>query len=127
MNNFLLVLLLLTGFLLTSCDESNDPTLSQVSLEMKAVTTSSTVNPTGRTSATDLEFTEAFVGVTEVELEYEVESDSDEDEDEEEYEIEFEGNYIVDLLNGTSDPEFGISELPPGLYEELEIEMESSW
>ena len=54
--------------------------------------------------------------------------DSDDDGDDnsdyhDDFEIEFEGRFVVDLLNGTSDPDFGISSVFPGEYKELEIKV----
>jgi hypothetical protein len=114
-------------------NESNDPTLAQANLEMKAVTLESSIK-NGRTKATAFEFTEIVVGVTEIEFEaleeddddYDDESleDSDNEEEDDNEEIEFEGNFVVDLIRGTSTPDFGIANLTPGLYEEIKIKME---
>ena len=106
--------------------------LASVNLEMKATTSLSTLNPSGRIANADLVFTEIMLGVTEIEFEtleennhesnddFDDEDDDGEDDDEE---IEFEGNFIVDLIAGTSTPDFGIADVVPGIYEEIEIEL----
>ncbi len=38
-------------------------------------------------------------------------------------EIEFKGKFVVDLLSGTSDPDFGVADVIPGVYEEIEIDL----
>lgn len=118
----LLIAITLVLFLITSCGESVDSVKGEVSLEMKAVSNLNTINSNGRVAETGIEFTEVLLGVTEIELESESEA-YDNDENEYEYEIEFEGQFIVDLLNGTSDPDFGISNVFPGEYNELEIQV----
>lgn len=118
------VLLLATGMILQSCGEDSDPSLAKVQLEMKAQTTQSTIN-NGRTMNNGLVFNQVLLGVTELEFETleedELEDVEGEDENEE---VEFEGQFVVDLINGTSTPDFGIADIAPGIYEEMEIEME---
>ncbi|MFQ3213552.1 MAG: hypothetical protein ACI9C9_001082 [Marivirga sp.] len=116
------VLLFAAGIFLQSCSEDIDPSAAQVRLEIKAQTALSTIN--GRTTNTGFVFKEVLLGVTEIEFET-LEEDAKEDaegEDEAD-EIEFEGEFIVDLINGTSTPDFGIADIVPGIYEEMEIEM----
>ena len=115
-------LLVVLGSLVVSCNENDGPGLSEVAVEMKAVTNQSSLNPGGRTVNTDLEFVEVLLGVTEIEFEFEF-GDTESEEDDE-YEVEFEGNFIVDLIAGTSTPDFGITSLEPGLYHELEFKLE---
>ncbi|MCX2744122.1 hypothetical protein OO013_09610 [Mangrovivirga sp. M17] len=121
---FAFVLLLAAGMIMQSCAEDSDPRLAQVSLEIKAQTTQSTIS-NGRQMNSGLVFNEVLVGVTELEFETleedELEDIEGEDENEE---VEFEGQFVVDLINGTSTPDFGIASLTPGIYEEMEIEME---
>ena len=38
-------------------------------------------------------------------------------------EIEFKGQFTVDLLNGTSDPDFGVAEVLPGTYKEVKVKV----
>lgn len=124
--------LLALGIVLQSCSDSDDPSTTRVGLQMKATTNLSSLR-TGRTQNSGLEFQQVLIGVTEIEfetLEEEQSEDSDEYEDadgdgeDDSEEIEFEGEYVVDLINGTSTPDFGISTLLPGVYEEVELEME---
>ncbi len=48
-------------------------------------------------------------------------NDDSNNHNDDEYEIEFEGQFIVDLLNGTSNPDFGMADIAPGIYKELEV------
>ncbi len=124
-----LTILMVLLALVSSCDNSDDPVLAEVSLEMKARTDLFGINTGGRVAGDTLIFHEALIGVTELEFENEEEeanemgSDSLEVEDEEE-ELEFEGAFIVDLLNGTSIPDFGIASVIPGIYTEIEADLE---
>ena len=127
------VLTLLIGLviLLQSCNNS-DPGLSDIKLTMKATTSLSTINPSGRLANTGLVFTDVVIGVTEIEFETfeedeaedsgEIEDADDDGEDDNE-EVEFEGNFVVDLIAGTSNPDFGQADIAPGFYEEMEIEL----
>ncbi len=127
------VLILLIGFglLIQSCN-NNEPGLSEIKLTMKATTVLSTINTSGRVMNTGLVFTDIVLGVTEIEFETfeedaaeesgEIE-DSDGDGEDDNEEIEFEGNFVVDLIAGTSTPDFGEASIAPGLYEEMEIEL----
>jgi hypothetical protein len=114
MKMFALVLL---AAMMWSC--SDDPAIQGVDFKMKATTTSSTINAGGREMNSTYTFQEALVGVREVEFE----NDSDDDSGDDDFEIEFEGRYVVDLIAGTSTPDFGISSIDPGLYNEVEIEL----
>ena len=109
--------------------ESEDPSIATVGLKMTATSTQTEISSNGRIAATDtVVFTEFLVGVTEIEFETEDEDVVDEFGNEveiEDEEIEFEGTFIVDVLNGTSNPDFGISAIAPGVYSEIEMEMES--
>jgi hypothetical protein len=50
--------------------------------------------------------------------------DGDEDEDEDDStKLNFEGAFVVDLLNGTSTPDFGIAQVVPGVFSEIEIKL----
>ena len=125
---FFVFMMAMMGFI-TSCDDSNDPSLAQVNLKMTATSTQGTIDPNGRTTATsNLTFNEVLIGVTELEFETLEEEDDEMDDNGEEIEVddevEYEGVFVVDVLNGTSNPDFGIATLAPGLYEEIEMEME---
>jgi hypothetical protein len=69
-------------------------------------------------------FTEALLGIREIEIEGEEEHETEEpdDESEAENEFEFEGNYLIDLLTGTSTPELGFENFIPGIYTNFEAE-----
>lgn len=119
--NYAFTLLVAIGMI--SCNDNSEPSIAQVNLEMKAQTTQSTIK-NGRTMNTGLVFNEVLLGVTELEFETleedELEDVEGEDENEE---VEFEGQFVVDLINGTSTPDFGIADIAPGIYEEMEIEI----
>lgn len=107
-----------------SCSNDDVPSDAQASFEMRAISGASTA--AARIANTGFTFTEVLAGVTEIELEtLEENLDEEENGEEENEEVEFEGNFIIDLLTGTSDPEFGLSELLAGVYEEVEIEFDN--
>lgn len=129
-NTIALITLIATAIFFQSCteDEVSAASNGQAKMEMKAVTTSGSVS-NGRSLATGYTFTEVVVGVTEIEFETLEEEQNEEGEDGEEVEaedeeIEYEGRFIVDLLAGTSNPDFGLAELATGVYQEIELEME---
>jgi hypothetical protein len=77
-------------------------------------------------------FEQALLGVREFEFETKEEDDSednlkgsssDDDGEDDSEEVEFEGNYVVDLIKGTSNPELENGKLKPGIYEEFEVEL----
>lgn len=113
--------------MIQACGEDEDlPTNAQASFEMKAVSNTSTL-ANGRVEAVGYTFTEVFAGVTEIEFETleeeeEEEANGGESEDEE---VEFEGNFVINLLTGTSDPDFGLAELLSGVYQEVEMEFDN--
>lgn len=126
-----LTLFISFAVLMQSCN-NNDPGLSDIKLTMKATTALSTIDPSGRVMNTGLVFTDVIIGVTEIEFETfeEDESedngdieDNDHDGEDDNEEIEFEGEFIVDLIAGTSTPDFGETNIAPGIYEEMEIEL----
>ncbi len=148
-----LAILLLIGLLIVSCNDSGDPSLANVRVEMKAVSNLGQLNASGRVMAANVTFQEALVGVTEIEFESfesgddhgndDLNDDSnddgsddriagsssgdddgdDEGENDDEDEIEFQGQFVVDLINGTSTPDFGIADVVPGLYKEIKIKI----
>jgi hypothetical protein len=127
------VLTFLVGLALSiqSCN-NNAPGLANVNMEMKAVTAASTIAG-GRVTANDIVYTQVLIGVTEIELETleeneaedkgDVENDKDGDGEDDNEDIEFKGEYTVDLIAGTSTPDFGDTDIAPGLYEEIEIDL----
>lgn len=140
----IVVILMALGVLLGSCsdDDSNDPMVARVQLTMKATASNSEIVKSGRTANTQLTLREVLLGVTELEFEKLDDDDDNDDEEEDDNndrrgnddddengdddddEIEFEGHFVVDLINGTSTPDFGIANIIPGVYEEIELEME---
>lgn len=125
------LLMLIVGSLWVGGCNNDEPTAEGIKLQMRAVTSQSTIN--GRTSATGLKFSQILLGVRELEFETleeddledsndDIDGDNDDGEDDNE-EVEFEGSFVVDLINGTSTPDFGLASVQPGIYEEIEIEM----
>lgn len=112
------------AIMVTSCDDSSEPAMAEVTFKMLAKTEQSGINTGGRLAADSLVFNEFLAGVTEFEFETPEEEEQEENgEEDENEELEFEGEFIVDLLNGTSTPDFGIADVIPGVYEEIEIEL----
>ncbi len=142
--NFLSLLSAVALFF-ASCSENVNPDQAKVNLAMKATTDLGTINASGRTEAMEIEFTKAIVGVTKIEFEAEgddydddnsgsgsnddnsgsgsVDDDDDSNSDNGDQELEIKGNFEIDLIAGTSNPDFGISGITPGIYDELEIQM----
>lgn len=117
--------------IMQSCN-NNDPGLSDIRLEMKATTALSTINSSGRVMNSGLVFTDVVIGVTEIEFETFEEDeaedngdveDNDGDGEDDNEEVEYEGEFVVDLIAGTSTPDFGEATIAPGIYEEMEIEL----
>lgn len=118
------LLVAIAGLMVTGC--SDDPALNGVKMQMKAVSSQSAINGrvNGRISTTGLTFTEVKVGVSELEFETDLEnSDEDISGESDSEEVEFEGPYTVDLIHGTSDPDFGLADVTGGMYDEIEIEL----
>jgi hypothetical protein len=113
-----LALLMLAMSVFSACDDAGTQN-DGVAFKMKATTSSSVINPAGRSLETTYTFQEAMMGVRKVEFENDVDDDSGDDD----FEVEFKGRYVVDLIAGTSDPEFGVSSIDPGLYNEIEVEL----
>lgn len=124
-------LVMLAMSILWGCDSG--PSMEGIKLEMKATTTLSKVSKSGRVASTGYTFEKALVGVSEFEFETMQEDDSEDAEDDsngssddgedDSEKTEFKGSYVVDLIAGTSDPEFVNGNLTPGFYEEIEIEL----
>jgi len=85
------------------------------------------------TNAWDI--TEAMLGVTKIELENEfddddhsgsrVSHDGDDDDsaDDDAFELEIKGNFKVNLLDGTSTPPIPEVDVPPGVYNEVKLDL----
>jgi hypothetical protein len=137
---------IIVGLILGSCGESVDPTKADVRLEMKATTQLNAINTNARVAETGVEFTDFLIGVTEIEFEglegsnsddnshssgddddHNGNDDSDDDSDhngnDDGDEIEYQGQFIVDLIAGTSDPDFGIANVIPGVYKEIKVKI----
>lgn len=141
-----LVIILFMVSLIFSCSDSDAPAITRVKVDMKAVKEDATASSFARTEDDTLVFTNVMAGVTKIELEnkgeferhwdhydmgkfgrilhHDGEMDDGNPCDSKDTVITFEGEYIVDLLNMTSDPEIGISDIPPGLYHEIKITFE---
>ena len=133
MKTTVILFLIACCIMLGGCTESDAPATAKLQLEMKASTSLSKISSSGRSMASGLVFSEVLIGVTELEFET-LEEDQKEEEDDaldgedhdgetENEEIEFEGEFAVDLIHGISTPDFGIAEILPGQYEEMEIEI----
>ncbi len=114
---FALMMMALT--MLMSCND-NGPAMEGLNLTMKATTNTSKINKSGRVQSGGYTFETALLGVREFEFETEDDDDNGDDDDEE---VEFKGSFVVDLIAGTSNPEFINGNLKPGFYEEFEIEL----
>jgi hypothetical protein len=95
-----------------SCTKSTD---TGISLSIKG----STTLPLVKKSATveGFIFSEALLGIKDIEIKMEDELLDDGDMD-----FDFNGNYVVDLLAGTTTPALGFSEFLPGTYNKFESE-----
>ena len=129
----LMAMLVVIGLVLGSCSDNNETTNAGIKLDIVVKSTTGKINSSGRTKASELEFNTILLGLTELELETSEENEQEEIEDDadggdgdgekEDEEIEFEGAFVVDLIAGTSTPDFGIAEVIPGTYEEIELEL----
>ena len=127
---FIVAVVISLGLLAGGCGESVDPNMADVKLKMKAISSTGSFDASGRVLDNHITFNQVLLGVIEIEFESEEDhynDDSMDDENDEgyesEYEIEFEGEFVVDLIDGTSTPDFGISDVFPGRYVELEVEL----
>lgn len=100
--------------LLLSC-AGDEPASPGLRLRMKAFTRESMIS--GRKAHGMVTFQEARVGVTKVEL------TTPSVQDDPETEAEYEGAFWVDLLAGTSEPDFETVGLVPGNYDKIEVDL----
>jgi len=81
-----------------------------------------------------MEIKEAMFGVTKIELEREFDDESGSNGDEsdasdgdnssdDDFEIEVKGNFKVDLLNGTSNPDIPVISVDPGVFTEVKVDL----
>src|SRR5690606_18955364 len=118
--------LLAIALLAAACDDDDnkdaDPKRAELGLQMRATTTQSQIDA-GRAQETGLIFTGVWLGVSEIELETEDENIREAQGQDDDDDIEFEGRYTVDLIQGTSSTDFGLADILPGVYEEIEFEL----
>ena len=113
MKNFLkIVSVALLMVFAISCTKNNE---TGISLSIKGITTLPTIKKSANVEG--FTFSEALLGIKEIEIKREDESFDDGD-----MEFDFEGSYVVDLLAGTSAPDFGLLEFLPGTYNKFESE-----
>jgi V8-like Glu-specific endopeptidase len=119
MKTTLFALMMMAMTMLMSCND-NGPAMDGLNLTMKATTSTSKISKSGRVQSGGYSFKTAMLGVREFEFETEGDDDNGDDDSEE---VEFKGSYVVDLVAGTSSPEFVNGNLTPGFYDEFEIEL----
>jgi len=148
-----LFLFLMLVFLWEGCNNYDSGAQEGVRITMKGVSDHAALNgrtaeSTGTDSAgvSSIVFSEALLGVRELEFKL-VGDDNDDDgdgdddhdhdnsgpdggdrhdgdnDDGDNDEIKFEGQFVVDLIAGTSTPDFGVAEIVPGVYEKIEIKL----
>ncbi|MCF6222677.1 MAG: hypothetical protein L3J34_03000 [Flavobacteriaceae bacterium] len=119
--------LLLTSFLMVffiSCNNEDPSSQSTFSMQQKTVLRKSSIaNKQGTSNALigTLTFSKVLVGVSKIKFEKEFEMDDDENEEE----MEYRGAYTFDVLNGTSTPAVLPIEMTPGLYHEIEFDVDN--
>ena len=127
--------ILAIGLMSCSKDNENDP--AKVSVKIEGVSSSIS---NARVSS-NLNISQALIGVTKIELEMEHEDEhhnssddhgsrtgsdddsGDDSDDDSEGEFEIKGNWIVNLLDGTSSPELPAMGIDPGQFNEVKIVM----
>jgi len=119
MKTTLFALMMMAMTMMMSCNDEG-PAMEGLNLTMKATANTSKINKSGRVQSGGYTFEKAMIGVREFEFETEDDDDNGDDDSEE---VEFKGSYVVDLIAGTSNPEFVNGKLKPGFYEEFEIEL----
>jgi hypothetical protein len=127
---FFAAITLIVAVTFNSCS-SDDPKVAKTDIEFRAVSSQFSLG-NARVEVSEVTFTEVLIGVTEIEFETAEENESEDDGDFEDDDddgeddnekVEFEGSYVVDVLNGTSTPDFGLANLSQGIFEEIEIEL----
>ena len=152
LKNVFAVVIMVIGLLMVSCGEDVDPNLADVQLKIKATSNLGGFDAGARTLEEHITFNQVLLGVTEIEFESIVDDNSDDDSDDHsgsdnsghdddsdddssddnsddsfddsDSDIEFEGRFVVDLIAGTSNPDFGIADVYPGIYKEIELKLE---
>lgn len=109
-------LILVVSLLTSSCKKTGDTGMN-LSFKSKTVALK-TLN------AVSFDFSEALIGVHEIEIKMESEEFNDSQSSEEtEIEYDYDGDYVVDLLTGTSTPDLGFENFVPGNYNKIEAEI----
>jgi hypothetical protein len=107
--------------LLIAASCSKNSTDTGISLSFKGVTT---VSSTAKSisAATPFSFTEALIGIKEIEIKRKEEHlhDTLTARDTLKHKFDFKGKYLVDLLTGTTTPDFGLVNFVPGTYNKSE-------
>jgi hypothetical protein len=119
--------LLLASFVMVffiSCNSDSPSSKTTFSIQQKTVVRKSSVNDKQATSNAlvgTFTFSKVLVGVSKIKFDKEFETDDVETEDE----IEYKGSYEFDVLNGTTTPAILPIEMAPGLYHELEFDIDN--
>ncbi len=121
--NVLLITSLFMVFFI-SCNTDDPNSKMTFSIQQKTVLRKSTVNnkqANVNALVGTFTFSKVLVGVSKIKFETEFETDDIEGEDE----IEYNGSFEFDVLNGTSTPAVLPIEMAPGLYHELEFNIDN--
>jgi len=102
------------GFIITSCSEEE---IGFADVKLAISSNSSVSGPSNGRISGHLEFTQALIGIEKIEIK------SNESGEEDDNEYNYIGPYVVDLLNGSSDPELPFTEIQPGVYNKVEAEL----
>jgi hypothetical protein len=108
--------------MVTSCTKSKTDTV--IGLSFKGITTS-TVAAKGASTVSPYTFTEALMGIKEIQIKRKEEQLHDTLTPRDtinKSRFNFKGKYLVDLLTGTTTPDFGLAGFVPGTYNKLESE-----
>lgn len=103
--------------LFMACEDEEQSNNAQISLGFEALQMKDMLKSTDT-----IVFDSAMVGISEIEIESEQEAENDDDNGDDEMEYEFEGPYQLNLMAGTKLSE--VVEMEPGVYTELEAEIE---
>ncbi|GAA4845923.1 hypothetical protein [Algivirga pacifica] len=111
---------------LFSCEGTENLDGGNTAISFKGTGSALTLSNARMANTTMISITEAQMGLKaiEMEAEWEVEDDMG-NEMEYEKEYEFEGAYTLDLVAGTASPELPLSMVEPGLYNEVEVEIDN--
>jgi len=108
--------------IVASCTKTNTGTV--IGLSFKGVTTT-TAAAKGASTVSSFTFTEALMGIKEIQIKRKEEQLHDTltpRDSVNKSRFNFKGKYLVDLLTGTTTPDFGLAGFVPGTYNKLESE-----